>query len=82
MGVADWVATVGTIIAVPLVTWLVAKSSRRASSEQAAITRLEKNQTEMERQLRLQGDYIYELRGHIADGKKGPPPPWPEGLNR
>lgn len=29
---------------------------------------------------RQQGDYIGQLRRHIADGNPPPPPAWPEGL--
>jgi hypothetical protein len=34
----------------------------------------------LERQQRIQGDYIGELRRHIADGRPPPPPAWPSGL--
>lgn len=34
----------------------------------------------LERQVRIQGDYIGVLRRHIADGHPPPPPPWPDGL--
>ncbi len=34
----------------------------------------------LERTQRIQGDYIGQLRKHIADGHPPPPPPWPEGL--
>lgn len=82
MGVADWVASIGTVIAVPLVTWLVARSSRRATAEQSTIADLRGRVDKLEDQTRLQSDYIFQLRAHIADGKKAPPPAWPEGLNR
>lgn len=36
--------------------------------------------TNLERQIRVQGDYIGELRRHIADGRPPPPPPYPTGL--
>jgi hypothetical protein len=39
----------------------------------ARIATLEKNQ-------RIQGDYIGSLRKHIADGNPPPPPHWPDGL--
>lgn len=29
---------------------------------------------------RIQGDYIGQLRRHIADGQPPPPPPFPDGL--
>lgn len=34
----------------------------------------------LERNQRIQGDYIGELRRHIADGRPPPPPAWPDGL--
>jgi hypothetical protein len=36
--------------------------------------------TALERHVRIQGDYIGQLRRHIADGNPPPPPAWPEGL--
>lgn len=35
---------------------------------------------QLERTQRVQGDYIGQLRRHIADGNPPPPPPYPEGL--
>lgn len=35
---------------------------------------------QLERTQRIQGDYVGELRRHIADGKPPPPPPYPSGL--
>jgi hypothetical protein len=34
----------------------------------------------LERIVRIQGDYIGELRRHIANGDPPPPPPYPAGL--
>jgi hypothetical protein len=34
----------------------------------------------LQRTQRIQGDYIGELRRHIADGHPPPPPPFPDGL--
>ena len=34
----------------------------------------------LQRQVRVQGDYIGQLRRHIADGQPPPPPPYPDGL--
>jgi uncharacterized membrane protein (DUF106 family) len=34
----------------------------------------------MQRIQRIQGDYVGELRRHIADGNPPPPPPYPTGL--
>ena len=36
--------------------------------------------TALERHVRIQGDYIGQLRRHIADGNPPPPPPYPQGL--
>lgn len=36
--------------------------------------------TSLERHVRIQGDYIGQLRRHIADGNPPPPPPYPDGL--
>ncbi|MCY1141390.1 hypothetical protein OWR29_25610 [Actinoplanes sp. Pm04-4] len=36
--------------------------------------------TALERHVRIQGDYIGQLRRHIADGNPPPPPPYPAGL--
>lgn len=35
---------------------------------------------QLERVQRIQGDYIGDLRRHIADGQPPPPPPYPSGL--
>lgn len=34
----------------------------------------------LQKQMRVQGDYIGQLRRHIADGNPPPPPSWPDGL--
>lgn len=34
----------------------------------------------LERVVRIQGDYIGDLRRHIANGDPPPPPPYPSGL--
>jgi uncharacterized membrane protein YccC len=47
------------------------RSERKADSQR--IDRLE-------RIARIQGDYIGELRRHIAERKDPPPPPYPTGL--
>lgn len=41
---------------------------------------LRRENAELRRAQRLQGDYIGQLRRHIADGNGPPPPPWPDGL--
>lgn len=34
----------------------------------------------LQKQVRIQGDYVGRLRRHIADGQPPPPPPWPDSL--
>ncbi len=47
---------------------------------QEDITELRKEIQQLRRTQRIQGDYIGQLRRHIADGHPPPPPPWPDGL--
>jgi hypothetical protein len=47
---------------------------------QEEIAALRSRMAQLERTQRLQGDYIGQLRRHIADGNPPPPPAWPEGL--
>lgn len=82
MGVADWILSAAAVVAVPLVTWLVARSARRATAERDTIVDLRTRVTNLETTSRIQADYIFALRGHIADHKPPPPPAWPEGMNR
>ena len=46
--------------------------------EELAAVRVE--QASLRRTQRIQGDYIGQLRRHIADGNPPPPPAWPDGL--
>ena len=46
--------------------------------EELAAVRAE--QASLRRTQRIQGDYIGQLRRHIADGNPPPPPAWPDGL--
>jgi ribosomal protein S4 len=41
---------------------------------------LRKQIAALQKQTRIQGDYIGQLRKHIADGQPPPPPAWPNGL--
>lgn len=50
------------------------------NEHQEEIASLRREVGELRRAQRLQGDYIGELRRHIADGNPPPPPPWPPGL--
>jgi hypothetical protein len=47
---------------------------------QEDIAVLRKELSSVQRTQRIQGDYIGELRRHIADGQPPPPPPYPSGL--
>ena len=44
------------------------------------LTTVEDRLSRVERNNRVQSDYIGVLRRHIADGMPPPPPAWPEGL--
>lgn len=47
---------------------------------QEEITRQGRDIAALQRVQRIQGDYIGQLRRHIADGNPPPPPAWPDGL--
>ncbi len=47
---------------------------------QEEISSLRGRVVQLERNQRIQGDYIGQLRKHIADGQPPPPPSWPDGL--
>lgn len=47
---------------------------------QEDIAALRMRVAQLERNQRIQGDYIGHLRKHIADGQPPPPPAWPDGL--
>lgn len=47
---------------------------------QEDIAELRKEVAALRRTQRIQGDYIGQLRRHIADGQPPPPPAWPDGL--
>lgn len=47
---------------------------------QEEIASLRGRLAQVERTQRIQGDYIGDLRLHIADGRPPPPPAWPPGL--
>jgi hypothetical protein len=68
-------------------TYLVSRKKQRSDSSQQMIDQHQEDILEMrgqirtlQRQMRIQGDYIGQLRRHIADGQPPPPPAWPEGL--
>ncbi len=77
---------VGAIVAAYL-TYRVSNRKLRADSgqmmidqHQEDITSLRGRVAQLEKTQRIQGDYIGQLRMHIADGKPPPPPRWPDGL--
>jgi hypothetical protein len=55
-------------------------SMQMIDQHQEEIAELRKELAVVRKTQRLQGDYIGQLRRHIADGNPPPPPPWPEGL--
>ena len=70
-----------------LLTYVVSKQKVRSDSgqqmidqHQEDIAELRKEMAFLRRQQRIQGDYIGQLRRHIADGEPPPPPAWPAGL--
>jgi cell division protein FtsB len=55
-------------------------SQQMIDQHQEDIAELRKEVAKLERNQRIQGDYIGQLRRHIADGQPPPPPAWPDGL--
>lgn len=75
------------VIAAAYLTYRVSNRKLRSDSgnqlldqHQEDIVALRAQVARLERNQRIQGDYIGELRRHIADGQPPPPPAWPEGL--
>lgn len=73
--------------------WKVSKDSKAQQSAESAtsvsehmkrqdesIEKLEKRQDASVVRERLMGDYVFQLRQHIAEGKPPPPPAWPDQL--
>jgi hypothetical protein len=79
-----------TVIGAILVGWLTYLASRRNNRSDNAQKMIDQHQEDitalrgrvgtLERTARIQGDYIGQLRRHIADGQPPPPPAWPDGL--
>jgi ribosomal protein L29 len=90
---AAGLTTLGVIVAAWL-TARVSRQKQRSDSGQMMIDQHQEDIKELradgaamrlqmatlQRQVRVQGDYIGQLRRHIADGHPPPPPPYPEGL--
>jgi hypothetical protein len=55
-------------------------SMQMIDQHQEEIADLRKELAAVRRTQRIQGDYIGQLRRHIADGNPPPPPAWPDGL--
>jgi hypothetical protein len=79
--------TVFGVLASAYLTYKVSNRKLKADSGQLMIDQLQEEMGTLRREVadlrrtqRLQGDYIGELRRHIADGHPPPPPPFPQGL--
>lgn len=86
-------ATLGpilTLLGVLAAAWFTYRGSTRKlaadsgqqmiDQHQEDIANLRKELAGVQRAVRIQGDYIGQLRRHIADGEPPPPPPYPSGL--
>lgn len=79
-----------TLFGVVVAAWFTYRGSNRKlkadsgqqmiDQHQEEIQELRKELVELRRTQRIQGDYIGQLRRHIADGNPPPPPPWPDAL--
>ena len=79
-----------TLVGVVLASWFTYRASMKKQradisqqmidQHQEDIANLRARVTSLERVTRIQGDYIGQLRLHIADGRPPPPPAWPTGL--
>jgi hypothetical protein len=79
--------TVFGVLASTYLTYRVSNRKLRTDAGQQMIDQLQedvaglrKEVADMRRTQRVQGDYIGQLRRHIADGHPPPPPPYPDGL--
>lgn len=79
--------TVFGVLASAYLTYRVSNRKLRTDGAQQMIDQLQedvaglrKEVADMRRTQRVQGDYIGQLRRHIADGHPPPPPPYPDGL--
>lgn len=79
--------TLAGVLAASWFTFRASTRKQRADTSQQMIDQhqediagLRARVSTLERTMRIQGDYIGQLRRHIADGQPPPPPKWPEGL--
>lgn len=75
------------VIAAAFFTYRVSNRKLKTDSGQSMIDQHQEDIVELRKEIaalkrtqRIQGDYIGQLRMHIADGKPPPPPKWPDGL--
>lgn len=75
------------VVAAAYFTYRVSNRKLKADSGQQMIDQhqedivdLRKEVAALRRTQRIQGDYIGQLRMHIADGHPPPPPAWPKDL--
>lgn len=79
-----------TALGVIAASYLTSRVSNRKLKSDAGQQMIDQHQEEigslrarvaqLERTQRIQGDYVGQLRRHIADGQPPPPPAWPDGL--
>lgn len=79
-----------TLLGVVVAAYLTYRASNRKlrtdstfqllNEHQEEIQELRKEIAALRRTQRIQGDYIGQLRRHIADSEPPPPPAWPDGL--
>lgn len=81
------VLTLAGILAASYLTYLASTRNKRSDVGQQMIDQHQEQIVEMrseirvlQRQVRIQGDYIGALRRHIYDAQPAPPPPWPSDL--
>lgn len=84
-----WSAVVAAVVSlgVAYLTYLASRRNHKGDLGQKMIDQHQEDIKELRaelvlvrRALKIQGDYIGQLRQHIADGHPPPPPAWPEGL--
>lgn len=63
-----------------LATLFVGRDREAWERQNTRMDRLEQELAKQRNHSRIQDDYIFALRQHIADGKPPPPPPWPTEL--